>query len=89
MYANAYELKMPTNYVDMNARELEYDGGWNWRKVLKIATVVAVVAVTVYYAPVVCATVAVSTGMGAIGVGAMNFAADAAIAYAIEWAVSD
>ena len=26
MYANVYEMKMPTNYVDMNTSELEYTG---------------------------------------------------------------
>ena len=27
MYANAYEMKMPTNYVDMSADEIEYIAG--------------------------------------------------------------
>ena len=27
MYSNAYEMKMPTNYVDMNAFEIEYGAG--------------------------------------------------------------
>ena len=40
MYANAYELKMPTNYVDMNANEMEYDGtGWLSRLISGIGTV--------------------------------------------------
>ena len=36
MYANVYEMKMPTNYVDMNADELEYtaaaSGNGEYRK---------------------------------------------------------
>lgn len=40
MYANAYELRMPTNYVDMNANEMEYDGGWIWSAGLIVASLV-------------------------------------------------
>lgn len=25
-------LKMPTNYVDMSSTEMEFDGGWSWKK---------------------------------------------------------
>ncbi len=28
----AYTMKMPSNYVEMNASEMEYDGGWSWNK---------------------------------------------------------
>ena len=61
MYANAYEMKMPTNYVDMNARELEYGGGWNWKKIL--TTVAVVVAVTAVYCVVPIAAVYVGCAM--------------------------
>lgn len=42
MQAYAKELKMPTNYVDMSASELEYDGGFSWKQFEKVALITAV-----------------------------------------------
>ena len=28
----AYAMKMPTSYVEMTSTDLEYDGGWSWKK---------------------------------------------------------
>lgn len=64
MYADAYTMRMPTNYVDMSADELEYDGGWNFWKSLAKASVAAVVVVS---------TAAISAAVspaGGIAVGA-------------------
>ena len=54
-----YEMKMPRNYVDMEAADMEYDGGFNWGKFIK-------------YATIVCSTVAaiglsMATGGSALG----------------------
>ena len=27
-----HQMKMPMNYVDMSATEMEFDGGWSWKK---------------------------------------------------------
>ena len=27
-----HQMKMPMNYVDMSAEEIEFDGGWSWKK---------------------------------------------------------
>jgi len=44
------EMKMPSNYVDMNSDELEYDGGTDWKRVGTIigisAAAIAVIALT-------------------------------------------
>jgi len=63
MYANVYEMKMPTNYVDMNTSELEYTGGWDWWKtVCAISTIVGGVGTV----GTGC-TVAVTTGWSGVG----------------------
>ena len=36
----AYTMKMPSNYVEMNASEMEYDGGWSWNKAFFTAATV-------------------------------------------------
>lgn len=36
MYVNASMMRMPTNYVDMNADEIEYSGGWFWSAALSV-----------------------------------------------------
>ena len=33
-------MKMPKNYVDMEAADMDYDGGFNWGKFLKYASMV-------------------------------------------------
>jgi len=36
------ELKMPSSYVDMNAKELEYDGGFNWKHALEAVAIIGI-----------------------------------------------
>lgn len=36
------EMKMPSNYTDMSAAEMEYDGGFNWGKFGEVALYVGV-----------------------------------------------
>ena len=38
------EMKMPSNYVDMSESEMEYSGGFNWKKTLEYAALVGVIA---------------------------------------------
>lgn len=74
MYANAYTMRMPTNYVDMSADELEYDGGWNWFKNVFKAVVVGAVA-----GVMVAATggTALPIAVAIIGTAGSSLAADA------------
>ena len=54
----AYAMKMPTSYVEMTSTDLEYDGGWSWKKFwtgmavasLVVAAVFAPMAAVGYYA---------------------------------------
>ena len=41
MEANV-EMKMPSCYVDMNDKEIEYDGGFNWKHALEAVMVVGI-----------------------------------------------
>lgn len=34
-------LEMPRDYVDMDASELEYDGGFNWGKAIGLTIAIA------------------------------------------------
>lgn len=89
MYANANVMRMPTNYVDMNADEIEYDGGWKW---WKVAAAIGVAALAVVAAPVACAYVGyyagIYLGSTAVVATAGNFAADAALGSLYEWGAS-
>ena len=38
-------LKMPKQYVDMDAQEMEYDGGFSWSKIGTIVMAVGVAAI--------------------------------------------
>ncbi len=66
MYANANTMRMPTNYVDMNADEIEYTGeGWfKWvgSFVIGGASAVAIAAVT-------GATLGLGTGVATFVIG--------------------
>ena len=64
MYANANMMRMPTNYVDMNADEIEYEGGWSWEKFRRAAIIGAIVGAGVAAAVFTCgASVGVSIGV--------------------------
>ncbi|MBR4203379.1 MAG: hypothetical protein IKQ93_07390 [Candidatus Methanomethylophilaceae archaeon] len=39
------EMKMPTNYVDMSAAEIEFDGGWSWKTFFTAVAIVGAVAI--------------------------------------------
>ena len=67
MYANAYEMRMPTHYVDMNAVEMEYDGGWNWRKTIAKFAVGAACGIVVATAAVVGSPAAAIIAAGICG----------------------
>ncbi len=98
MYANANMMRMPTNYVDMNADEIEYGGGWGWKSFLVSVGVAAVIgAVAIVAAP---AIVAIATGAavsaavggittGAIAGGALSGAITGAIGYVATEAILD
>ena len=36
-------MKMPSSYVDMSESEMEYSGGFNWKKTLEYAALVGVI----------------------------------------------
>lgn len=57
------EMKMPSGYVDMNANEMEYDGGFNWKHVLDAVMVVGIAAA------VGGAGLAAFTSYGTLGAG--------------------
>ena len=46
------EMKMPSDYVDMNSDEIEYDGGTDWKRVGTIlgiaAGAIAAIALTTF-----------------------------------------
>ncbi len=70
MYANANMMRMPTNYVDMNADEIEYCGGWSWLKTIAkglvaVAVVVGTAAATAVASP--AAGIAVGAGLAFVG----------------------
>jgi hypothetical protein len=46
MYANAnmYEMRLPRGYVDLSAEELEYDGSFSLKSLVKAVVIGAVVA---------------------------------------------
>ena len=44
MHTVCNEMKMPGNYVDMSASEMEYSGGFDWGKFLEIAGLVTILA---------------------------------------------
>ena len=52
------EMTMPSNYVDMNETEMQFDGSWSWKKFwtgmtiasLVVAAVFAPMAAVGYYA---------------------------------------
>ena len=37
-------MRMPTNYVDMSAAEIEFDGGWSWKTFFTAVAIVGAVA---------------------------------------------
>ncbi len=67
-------MKMPTNYVDMNASELKFDGGWSWKTFGKVALIVGAVAA------VGGLTVLLSGAILGAGAAAGGFAAAGALA---------
>lgn len=70
---NAYGLKMPAHYVDMNAEEMEYDGGWGWFKsIVKVAILVTIC---------VCVPVAIAAVATSIALTATTVAVSSASAY--------
>ncbi len=72
MYANANVMRMPTNYVDMNADEIEYDGGWSWLKTIAKGLVTAAVVVGTAAATAVASPAAgIAVGAGLAFVGSM------------------
>lgn len=98
MYADAYAMKMPTDYVDMSADELEYDGGWGWKSFFVSVGVAAVIgAVAVVATPVIVATIAgASIGAaiggittGAVAAGASSGAVTGAVGYVASEAILD
>ena len=82
-----YTLKMPTNYVEMDSSEMQYDGGWSWNKVFFTAAIVGAViagvgaailtggATAFVIAGVASTSTAASTAMGVgaaiLGVGSV------------------
>ena len=40
-----FDMKMPTNYVDMSAAEMEFDGGWSWKTFFTAVAIVGAVAI--------------------------------------------
>ena len=43
MHTASNEMKMPSNYVDMSESELEYSGGFSWKKTLEYVALVGII----------------------------------------------
>ncbi len=72
----AYAMKMPTNYVEMTSTDLEYDGGWSWKKffvgVAIVGGIVALGGIGVAIGGLAAVNMAVfAGGMTALGAGGL------------------
>ena len=64
-----YTMKMPTNYIEMDSSEMQYDGGWSWKATLwtcvaaaALGTIIAAAAAMPLAAGIVVGTIAFGVG---------------------------
>ena len=64
-----YTMKMPTNYVEMDSSEMEYDGGWSWNKFFAVTAIVGAVVAGIGAAILTGGAAAFIIGGGALYAG--------------------